>query len=840
MKNNTRIFLIAAAIVICQLNSIKAQEVPLVRDTLSLDSLKKSNASTISLSKSQNLNHSIKGLVIDSITQKAVDYVTINLKTASGESLKSTLSKTDGSFIFEKVGGEKYILVLVSMGYQNKSIALNLDSTKQVWDIGKVALSKETKQLGEVVITADRPLIKQEVDRIAYDVQADPESKVETVLDMMRKVPLLSVDGEDKIKLKGGENYKILIDGRPSSLIAKNPEEVFKSMPAINIVKIEVITTPPAKYDSEGLAGIINIITNKKIPGGYNGNVGARYNLLFGPGLNATITAKHKKIGISSNGGINWRNTRYSPFSTSRYSYTTSTQFDQSGSRAFTGNFGWGSAEISYEIDTLNLLTTSFGLNSNGGSEMKGSLNSQNGLSPQNRQYYRLNNTTDYTWGGYDLGINYQLGFKRNKEQLLTASYKFNSNEEEGSTQVLVTEDANSNAPDNYGQYNKAGTDEQTIQLDYVHPFKKLSVEGGFKAILRNNFSNYGRDGIDPATGIYGPDPSKTDQFNYRQNVYGFYNSYQLKLDKWAVKAGLRLERTVIDADFITSRKELNTDYNNFIPSVSVQRKFKNLSSLNLGYTQRIQRPGIWQLNPYEDRNDKYIQSGNPDLQPVLNHNFDLSYSIAKKGSITSGLSYSFANNTVQYVQSLVADTTRATFMNIGKNKNLGANLNTNYPFTKKFSVNINARISYVWMDGFINSMLFENEGLQGNASANASYKFDKDWRASVNAGYYSPWITLQGQSNAYYYTSASFSKDFLKKKASFSASVNNPFQKWRSWRNETSTPEFNLVNDYSNFYRQFNFSINYKFGKLQDGIKKNKRGINNDDVSGGKGGGGQ
>ncbi|MGV3509990.1 MAG: outer membrane beta-barrel family protein, partial [Sphingobacteriaceae bacterium] len=296
----------------------------------------------------------------------------------------------------------------------------------------------------------------------------------------------------------------------------------------------------------------------------------------------------------------------------------------------------------------------------------------------------------------------------------------------------------------------------------------------------------------------------------------------------------------VIDADFITSRKELNTDYNNFIPSVSVQRKFKNLSSLNLGYTQRIQRPGIWQLNPYEDRNDKYIQSGNPDLQPVLNHNFDLSYSITKKGSITSGLSYSFANNTVQYVQSLIADTTRATFMNIGKNKNLGANLNTNYPFTKEFSVNINARISYVWMDGFINSMLFKNEGLQGNASANASYKFDNDWRASVNAGYYSPWITLQGQSNAYYYTSASFSKDFLKKKASFSASVNNPFQKWRSWRNETNTPEFSQVNDYSNFYRQFNFSINYKFGKLKDGIKKNKRGINNDDVSGGKGGGGQ
>ena len=139
-----------------------------------------------------------------------------------------------------------------------------------------------------------------------------------------------------------------------------------------------------------------------------------------------------------------------------------------------------------------------------------------------------------------------------------------------------------------------------------------------------------------------------------------------------------------------------------------------------------------------------------------------------------------------------------------------------------------------------VNSKFFKNEGIQGNAYISGNYKFDKDWRAGINTGYYSAWITLQGQSNPYYYTSASLSKELLKKKATVSASINNPFQKFRTWKNETNTPEFIQVSNYQNYYRRINVSFNYRFGQLKGSIKKNKRGINNDDVSGGKSGGGQ
>lgn len=815
------------------IDGAKAQQIPaedsLVRDSSIIISKK------ARLPKAGLALNTISGLLADSVSKKPLDYITIGLKTTAGVSLKSTLSKADGSFTLEKVSAGSYILSIVAVGYLKKTLSVVLDSSKIATNLGTILLSLESKQLAEVTITGDKPLIRQEVDRIAYDVQADPESKIDNVLDMMRKVPLLTVDGENKIKLKGNDNFRILIDGRPSSLVAKNPEDVFRSMPATNIIKIEVITTPPAKYDSEGLAGIINIITNKKLPGGYNGSLGARYNFLSGPSANGSLTSKHKKIGLSLNGSRNWHTGPEAGFNNSRLGLIPVSQYDQLGSRSFKGNFGYLGAETSYEIDTLNLITASFGYNRNSGTELSGSLNQFYGQDGLISQSYRLNNDVDYQWGGFDLGVNYELGFKRNKEQLLTTSYKYVSNTDETLTEILTSEKINYTSPGDYRQKNNVDITEQTIQLDYVYPFKKLTIEAGSKAIFRHSSSDYTSQNFDAANGSVIADADIRNTFRFQQNIYSFYNSYQIKSDPWVVKAGLRLEQTVIDADFASSGTFLKTNRNNLIPSVSVQRKLEKTSSLTLGYTQRIQRPNIWRLNPFQDKNDKFVYSGNPELKPVLYHNFDLTYSTTKKGSFTPGLYYFFANNTVQHMTELDGDTTRTTFKNVGKNQTVGLNLNFNYPFNQKLSLTLNSRLAYQFLEGQVSGKELRNEGVQGNASGNASYKFRNDWRASVNGGYNSPWIGLQGQSNAYFYSSASLSKEFMKKKANFSASVSNPFQKYRSWKNETATAEFIQRRDYNNFYRQINLSVNYKFGKLSGGIKKNKRGIQNDDFSGGK-----
>ncbi len=788
--------------------------------------------------QSPTLTSTIKGIVADSVTKKGLDFITVGLKTEEKILVRSVPTKSDGSFSFPAIKAGSYSLTIIAVGYKPKNVVVNAIVDQ---NLETIYISEQTTQLNTVVITADKPLITQEVDRIGYDVQADPESKTENVLDMLRKVPMVSIDADDNIQVKGSGNFKVLINGRTSSLVARDPKEVFKSMPASNIQKIEVIITPPAKYDSEGLAGIINIITNKKIDNGHNASVGMRYDFINGPSTNTSFTVKNRKVGFFANGSLN----RLQPPSTSYRNFRTGflpvpSQLIQLGTHQRGGTGGYLNGELSYEIDSLNLLTGSAGFNARGSNYVSSNMTMQQNRSGVIDRSYRLNNDGESRRTGFELDLNYQLGFKRSKEQMLTASYNFNFHGDDQLTLVSAHEKMNYDFSDYY-QKNNAGTDEQTIQLDYTHPLKKVNIEGGMKAILRDNYSDYGFESFDRATGEFVINPNRTNNFNYNQNVYSFYNSYQLNLDKWSFKGGLRLERTVIDANFVSSSTRFNTSYNNFIPSVSVQRKLKKMSTLSLGYTQRIQRPGIYQLNPFVDQADPlFSRSGNINLRSALNNNFDLRYSLFKKGSINAGLNYSFANNNIEYVSNFGADTvTRLTFENIGKNKSLGINLNTNYPVTKEVSININSGISYIWREGSVNGKLYKNEGMQGNALISGRYKFEKDWHAGINAAYYSAWINLQNQSNSYYYTSVSLSKDFLKKQASLSVSVNNPFQKFRSWKNETNTPEFTLVSNYQFYYRSVNMSFNYRFGKLKDSIKKNKRGINNDDVSGGKSGGG-
>jgi hypothetical protein len=788
---------------------------------------------------------SIKGNVLDSTSKKGLDYITAALKK-EGVTVKTALSKTDGSFIIEKVAPGNYTLVVVAMGFNSKSIPVLIKENK-VYDVGKIFLTGQANNLTEVSVTATKPIIKQDIDRITYDMQADPESKVNTVLDMMRKIPLLSVDAEDNIKLKGSGSYKILINGKPSSLVARNPSDVFKSMPAANIEKIEVITTPPAKYDSEGLAGIINIITKKNIDAGYNGSLNYRHSFpTGGPGGSGSITVKQGKLGLSAYGGVNQFNNPATQYLSSRNTTGNAafgippTELSQDGSSEYGNDFGYMSTELSYEIDTLNLLTGEFSYNkskNNGITKVSSMLTQAN----EPFQSYRSDNNSDYEWKGYDLSLNYQRGFKKNKNQLLTLSYKAsNSNNIQGSSFNLF--DRFNYTPElfpNFNQYNNGKSVEQTIQADYAHPVgTKLNIEGGVKAILRENSSIFEYQGQN-AAGEYVVDPLRTNNFNNQQNVYGVYNSYQYNLTNWGFKAGVRVELTTIDADFVSQASNLNSDFFNVIPSVSVNRKFKDMSSLNFGYTQRIERPGIWELNPFVDRSPNYESTGNPDLKPVLNNSFELNYSRFKKGSINVGLNYSFANNTIQNVSSFIPeeDITRSTFVNTGKDRKFGTNFNISYPFTPTLNLTLGGNLNYIWLEGDVNGETVKNDGLQGYVYGYLSYKLKSGWRLGGNFNYNSSWISLQGSSKAMVYTSFSLGKDIIKDKLTFSGSVSNPFTKYQAWENETVGPNFTQRTYRENFSRRFNLSLNWRFGKLKESIKKNKRGISNDDVKSGGGG---
>ncbi|HCN84357.1 MAG TPA: TonB-dependent receptor, partial [Sphingobacteriaceae bacterium] len=429
--------------------------------------------------------YSLKGIAIDSVTNKPAEYVTITLKNNAKQVIRTAATKADGFFNFEKLVPGKYTLSVISIGYRPKTIPVDLtDNTKQAIELGNIFISPQNNQLAAVSITGSRPIVKQEIDRISYDLEADPESKGSTVMEMMRKVPMLSVDGDDNVLLKGNSNYKIFINGKPSSMMERNAKDILKTMPASSIKNIEVIFSPSSKYDAEGIGGIINIVTTRKIDNGYNGSLNVNEQFpVGGPGAGGTFTFKQGKFGISSLGGINFSN---SPLVTSANSRLTTgspaTTLSQSFSKESDNNNGYAGTNFSFEIDSLNLISGQFNYNGSritGSSNQISKLDNGSGLT----QDYDLSGNNTAHGKGADGALNYQLGFKSDKTRLLTFSYQniWYENNQLNSIDI-------SNPPD-YQQTNEGSSSEQTVQIDYVHPVKKVMIEAGLKEIIRNNKS---------------------------------------------------------------------------------------------------------------------------------------------------------------------------------------------------------------------------------------------------------------------------------------------------------------------------------------------------------------
>ncbi|WP_162618637.1 outer membrane beta-barrel family protein [Pedobacter yulinensis] len=770
----------------------------------------------------------LSGTLIDSVTKKPVAFATVNFQKEK-TTIKTVLTDSLGRFVQNGLPDGSYLVNLATIGYAPKQLPAVLNGKNL--DLGTIRLQPATANLGEVAVTGNRPVIRQEADRIAYDVQADAESKTLTVLDMMRKVPLLAVDADDNIKLKGSGNFKILINNRPSGMVTRDPKEVLRSMPASSIQKIEVITTPPSRFDAEGLSGIINIITAKKVDNGYNGSLSLRNQWPGGPGANLNLTWKQGRFGVDLSGGTGiWKVSDIRVREIRTNTGTNPSTLIAAGNNSIDNKWLWGTAALSYELDTLNLFTLE--INPYGGYNRQ-ITDQRFDLNAQAPSSYRAENNRLFEWRGTDYTANYQRGFKNNREHLLTFSFKYFRTHEPNNSTLAYMDKQNFTLPD-LRQENKSFFSEQTAQADYVSPLGKVTLEAGLKAILRKGDTDFESFAFNPASQIYELQIAQSNGYTNTQDVFGAYTSAALALKKWTVKAGARIEYTDIKGVFMSGSEQVKQNYFNVIPTVSLNRKLTEGNSISLGFTQRIERPAIYFLNPFVDRSrPNFEQSGNPGLRPVLSNNFDLNYSHSKKGSVNLGLSYNFANNTQQTVVRYDAErqVTRITYQNIGRERRLGSNLNINYPLTSKWSISANGTLNYIWLEGMIEGLLTRNSGLTGYASANSAYKFEKTWKATLSFNYGAPDVLLQGASNNYYFLGMSGSKDLIKDKLTLSAMVANPFKKYRPYTNFVQGSNF--TNEYSreNYFRRFNATLVWKFGKLQGSIKKNQRSIRNDDV---------
>jgi ferric enterobactin receptor len=783
--------------------------------------------------------YSIYCQVADSITKQPLGYVTVRLKTDTNNSAQIGFTKPDGSFSFTVMAPLKYTatLTLVATGYQDKVVTVNFtDTANRNRNLGVLYMGLKVNSLKEVSITADKPIITQKPGRIIYDLQADPESKANNVLGMMHKVPFISVDGEGNILLKGNPSFKVLINGKPSGMMEQNLKDILRSMPASTIQSIEVITVPSAKYDLEGLAGIINIITNKRTSDGYNGTININEHLpVGGPGVGGSFTVKQGKLGISAFTGGNIYNT---PETGNSYNRTTTgtnpTSLIQSGTNKTDTRTGYFGTELSYELDSLNLITGQFSLHGNkstGQDAQSSLLTDQSGI----LQQYNLNNINKDNGNGVDASLNYQLGFKADKNRLLTFSYRYSTNSNNQTSNIDVVNLINFPTPD-FRQNNQDKSVEQTVQVDYIYPVKNLTIEAGLKGIFRNNKSDYQYLSLDPGDNQFDLDPALSDQFNYTQNVFSAYNTYELNLKSWSFNGGVRLEQTVINADFLTDNSNVNQNYLTAVPSISINKSFTDGNSLNFGFTERIKRPGINRLNPFVDRSNPTFEStGNPGLRPVLFNDIQLGYNISKKLNVNIGLDYSFLNNADLPVSTFnpATNVTLTTFENSGKVKGLSSFLYMNYPVTNNWNISLNGNLIYFWIQGVANGVVSQQELLTYYTDVSTGYAFTKGWRLTADLSVISRNPTgFQGTSNGFIMSSVNVNKEIVKNKLSFAAIVNNPFTKYRNNQSTTTGPGFFQTSTNQNYYRTFNISLNYKFGGLKGSIKKSKQMIKNDDLS--------
>lgn len=812
----------------------------------------------------------IKGVLLDSLTQEGEPYATIKIvkKEAPAHALKMLVTDMKGKFQEKVPGTGDFVMTISSIGRNTIVKDFTVKAGEKIVDFGTLYITDASNELGQVEVVAQKPLVKADIDKIEYNVQDDPDSKSNSVLEMLRKVPLVTVDGEDNIKVNGSSSFKVYVNGKPNNMMSNNPTEVLKSMPANSIKHIEVITNPGPKYDAEGVGGILNIVTVGSGLEGYtatfSGNVS---NMGAGGGLFGTIKSGKLTISARYNYNYNDRLRSYSGGTRRTVGDITdgSSDLDYSGDSKGHGNFQSGSMEASYEIDTLRLITMSFGLWGGG--------NNSNGLSNtfatmpgtgDDLYQYVSNNRSKSSWYSIDGGIDYQRMFHV-KDRMLTFSYKINTRPESSDSYSTYDYDMEDVAPDwqdfmkrmkNQHNDGSQNTTEHTFQADYTTPIGKIhTLEAGAKYILRDNSSEDDRYEQASATQAdYEFDNDHSSHYKHQNDILAAYLGYGLKVKKISGRLGVRYEHTKQEVKYLLGKGDnFDKNFDDLVPSASIGYKLTDMSNLRFGYNMRIYRPGIWYLNPYlDDSNPTNISQGNSHLDSEKSHSFNLSYSnFTQKFNINLSARYSFTNNSIERVTEQVKDTEifglqnptgkevlYSTYQNIGKSRNASLSGYINWNATSNTRIYANLYGNYTYLEG-ANGL--KNDGWNLFAYGGAQQSLPHDWRISLNIYGQTPWVMLQGKGSSFFDYGLSVNKSFLKKRLTLSAFASNFFKKYQ---HPTSSIEgVGFIQDSWNKYtrQRFGVSVSYRIGELKASVKKAARTISNDDVksSGGEGGGG-
>ena len=800
-------------------------------------------------------NTTISGKVFDKSTQQPLEYATITLiSKQSGKVVNGTVADIKGVFRISNIPFDTYQIKIEFIGYEKISLdEIILNSEKRTVTLGTIFLSPSMQNLQNVIITGDKPIVESKIDKIVYNVSNDITSQGGAAIDVLKKVPQVTVDIDGNVELQGNANIRFLINGKPSSVFGNSLSDALASIPASQIKSVEAITNPGAKYDSQGTGGIINIILFDNKMQGVNGNI----NLSAGTRLengSLNLNMRHNYFGVNVYFSGNAQLKSQLPYSQNRFATDTSaktiTHMVQNSLTDFVRNGFRSGVGFDWNISKNDIITGSLGYNQFS--------NRNQGFTNQEQLVmdFESNSLSDVSTvrnsdsrtriNSVDWNLDYKKKFKKEGQELDILYNASNGNPY--SYYIQSQSYTGQSVPYAGSASSNPGTDNETeFSVDYAQPVNsKILVETGAKATYQKLTSISDVSVFNPSLDEYIGDALQSYHLNYKMKIYAAYFSSSFKMFDWMnIKAGARYEYTDVKINFPNTSIP---SYGTFVPTVVLSHDLDKNKSIKLAYGKRIERPEYRELNPFINLSDPYnITTGNPLLQPEIGNNFELGYNstFKKGGNIYISLierinTHDKKQITIYYPAYLIGDSIYTNVsvtnnQNIGEEYNSGINISGSYPLTSKLNLRGNLMISHRYLVTNQSNGNF-SMGFRTRLNLNATYQMSKDLVFELFGFYNSAAQNIQGKNPQFFIYTFALRKLFWDKKASLGFTATNPFSKYVKQVTTISTDTYtsNIIRLMP--LRSFGISFTYKFGKMEfsKGKEEDDNNYLNNSTSGG------
>jgi hypothetical protein len=744
--------------------------------------------------------YSLKGVVIDASTGLQLTHVSIKLNNISSGLSRNTISADNGTFRINEISGDKFILQMTAVGY--KDTVLNVSFGKpSLINLGNIRLISLVKPLRPVNVYAQKPLIEQTTENIIYNVEADPENTYLNAFEMLRKVPLITTDANDNIQLNGNNNFKIFINGKPSLIFSQHPQNVLQSLQASSIQSIEVMTIPPARYQSEGAAGIVNINTFRSIAGGINGGGNVRALEVSGVQGSGDFTIGTKTFSASIS--ATYRDNKLPLLNTqmTRYDRSLDQTLMQNNTDKRTSNSINNGAEITFQPNDQNVFTAAVMRNTGSNNNFRQQHSMLYDEKTANNYHFNALNKFDNSISSTDYTVDYTHTFKNNDERKFDISYRVsNSN---GSSKFWFMRESPDNVTTNGNNNYSDDQSDYYFQANYAQPFKQHLLEIGIANTRSVSNSENG---------------ANNDNFGYGENIKAAYISLKLKFNRWLLITAGRWEMANLHLKMYSGESQINT-YSYWMPNITLSRQFKKTHLLKFGYSERVTRPEISYLDPFVNNTDAFNMSyGNPMLRPTISHVFNFTYTKAiRKFFASVNASHQFTENSIQQVTHVGSDTiSHTTYENIGRYSSTALSISLNAVLLKNVNVNINGAMNYLRYNEVSSVKHETHSGYTYNTGITTTIRLKK-WGLAAYVNYMSPLISVQGSTTTFITNNFTVSRRLLgNNNLTLSLSVSEPFVSKRVSISEFVDPRFSILQRSQIENRQLNFSMNYRFAKIK------------------------